>query len=886
MGPLSDNEVRGDNPHPTLDRQIDGKGTHPSLDKEPAAHPDAHGDYQDRLALIKEYYGSYKQAIKDGEASLAISKREAAAELASLNDREITAIVEAGRRYRKALEDYYAKAVAQHKATPQDRDDAVKRFDASEVNTVKRLFDETEAARREGIVESSRIAGIETQNRLAMLKEEANQEIAIERDKYQQGYTTELDYLNKKEDIERRIYLAELTSVNNEIEALGLGTEKREQLQAQALLLEQKYTGQIDQNALTRIAAIKAEADAREKAADQIRAAHLESLGLALGIESDSSYAGHDRTGDEELYTARQKELELLIREKEASLDAAAAKNAESKESRALALELEQLYNQRLKDVTNRLTQVAKLVPDETLRYTIAAPIIRDSLGAAAADNQRASDSLAAFNKDHADDYSPEAVGQRTALEDAVARTAAELDQWNRILQDSIPTTDQALSAFATRLMGFDPFTAWTQAKKTDDNDGGITGYDHEIAVGAKEVAGAFKGIVDAAKVYQQGFEQGGVLGGTGALMGQFSSIGEMLLPGVGGAIMSAVGSIMQTIGGLFTQAVRDIANQIEKNVSNIMLQYSTQQLDLANTITQLQEQEAQAISSLSGTKGGQDQLNKILPSLEQQISSLQQQAKQTIATFDSMTANLELQNDTLSQINQQWQQIVQQVADYLSAGGSATTATQALSAELQKMQIDAQNSLHQANDQAVQDAINLNGLLQQRLNLTQQYNEQVFQVVNQGSIQRQQGAVTQGMQLAQLAAQYAQQLNDLDSQISLAQQKVAAESQIFTIAQNINDLHAQDAQLQMDALNYQLQQYQALQKIVAGITQDASGVFTAAPGLFNALPTTINIELNLAGYTLTATGTIAPGQSTPTGATGSLSDQLQWNLRQTLGIS
>src|SRR5262249_2610655 len=101
-----------------------------------------------------------------------------------------------------------------------------------------------------------------------------------------------------------------------------------------------------------------------------------------------------------------------------------------------------------------------------------------------------------------------------------------------------------------------------------------------------------------------------------------------------------------------------------------------------------------------------------------------------------------------------------------------------------------------------------------------------------------------------------------------------------------INDLHAQDAQLQMDALNQQIEQYKALQKIVASITQDASGLFTAAPGLFTPLPTTINIELQLAGFTLTATGTLAPGQQTPTSGTGDLSQQLEWQLRQTLGIN
>jgi len=524
-----------------------------------------------------------------------------------------------------------------------------------------------------------------------------------------------------------------------------------------------------------------------------------------------------------------------------------------------------------------------QLVPDESLRSIIQRPEIQRGVEAAQKDVNDANYNLYKFDKKFGDvSEDPQLQALRYSLEKTISRSEDALDKWNDALEQSTPTVEQALTQFATKLIGFDPVSAFKSAKDFDQNGpghGGFTGHDAEIAVASKDVAGAFKGIVDAAKTYQEGYAKGGVLGGAGAVAQSFSGLAEAIAPGIGGAIVSSIGSIMSTIGSLFTAAAQHIADQVNRSVALIMREYSEQRLDLSQTIQSLKMQEETAISSLSGVKGGQDQLDKLLPNLEQQISSLEQQARKTIADFETMGADLSLQNDTLSQANQQWQQIVQQVADYLSAGGDAATATQALSNTLHKMQIDAMNSLHQANDTAVQDAINLNGLLTQRLQLTEQYNQQVFAIVNQGSIQRRQGAVTQGEQLAQLAATYAKQLQDLDSQISITQQKVTAESQIFDIAKDINDLHTQDAQLQMDALNYQLEQYKALQKIVSSISQDATGVFSAAPGLFNAMPTTINLELQLAGYTLTATGTIAPGgQSVNSSA---LNQQLEWQLRQ-----
>ena len=81
----------------------------------------------------------------------------------------------------------------------------------------------------------------------------------------------------------------------------------------------------------------------------------------------------------------------------------------------------------------------------------------------------------------------------------------------------------------------------------------------------------AFNTVLSVMNQYEQGRKQGGVLGGVGSLLssGPVSSIAQGLtsmIPVVGpilSSLVPAIGSIFSAIGGLFTQRLKKLAEQI-----------------------------------------------------------------------------------------------------------------------------------------------------------------------------------------------------------------------------------------------------------------------------------------------------------------------------------
>jgi hypothetical protein len=226
---------------------------------------------------------------------------------------------------------------------------------------------------------------------------------------------------------------------------------------------------------------------------------------------------------------------------------------------------------------------------------------------------------------------------------------------------------------------------------------------------------------------------------------------------------------------------------------------------------------------------GAMDELAKLLPPMVEKMEELLRQQAQVFQEFNNQLTSLRLQSDTLGQINSQWQSINQEVAKYLDAGGDAAKANDMIQLGLQQIVRQAGAELTQGYDQAVQDAIRLNDLALQRLDLQKQFKQQEFGLINADSIERTQaGAVSRAQQLKDLRQQYTKSLDDLDSQISLESKKVTAERQIFDIATSISDLHRQDEALQLASLQMQLQKYKDLQNAVSSIT---SGAATPGPG-------------------------------------------------------
>jgi chromosome segregation ATPase len=273
---------------------------------------------------------------------------------------------------------------------------------------------------------------------------------------------------------------------------------------------------------------------------------------------------------------------------------------------------------------------------------------------------------------------------------------------------------------------------------------------------------------------------------------------------------------VFSLLGGLFTAAAKRIAADIQKSVNDLMQQYSNGQSTLVATISGLEQERNNAIAQLSGQKGGQDQLNKLLPQIDQQIAQLKLQQKQVLETFTQNLAVLQTHSTVLGQVLSTWTQINKQVKDYLDAGGDAAKAAQFLSLSLEQQLTTAQNSLRDAEGQALQDAMQLNDLLTQRVNLAKQFAQQEFALRNQDALERAGNpAIAAALAYQQQQAANAAQLTALDQQITLYTSQ------------------AQSNALNLSALQQTIQGWKDLQKIIASISQNAAGLYGINPNLF-----------------------------------------------------
>lgn len=322
----------------------------------------------------------------------------------------------------------------------------------------------------------------------------------------------------------------------------------------------------------------------------------------------------------------------------------------------------------------------------------------------------------------------------------------------------------------------------------------------------------------------------GGVEDALGSAIGKVSESMGDLVPVIG----PMIGGMFTAISGLFQTSIQNMVNDINQQIQNINQQAQLKQIGIAQQIQELKEEEQAAISSLGGKKKASSQLKGILQQLNDEIAQLQVQAAQTIQTFNDMVAAASISNTAGSMVASEWlntwTQINQQVEAYVQAGGSLATAATYLNQQLQQQQMQLTDQLNQGNQQAIQDALQLNQLQQQKVQLMQKEAQTEFGLLNADSLERNTAsAVATGQALTQQREQYAQQLLDLNNQITLEQQKVTAESTIFNLAQSTAALQAQSNALTLASLEEQLSKFQEMQAILA-----ATNGLTFTPGSIN----------------------------------------------------
>lgn len=379
--------------------------------------------------------------------------------------------------------------------------------------------------------------------------------------------------------------------------------------------------------------------------------------------------------------------------------------------------------------------------------------------------------------------------------------------------------------------------------------------------VGATQAVGGFIDSISNA----HSASGGALAGGTGAA-GLASSFGVtnpygMLASVAGGAIL---GGIM----GQKQEQVEDDINALNLSYKKIMDSYSSNNSSLNSTITNLQSLIAQAQEEMASTKKGGDQYKDLIQQYNQQITQLEDQQKQIMSDLTNQLTVLgkaEPYQDMLSSI----QDIIKQYSSYVGAAQNATQLAQAndyLTDSLKNLANSYTDQLRQNEEDAINDALQLNDLYNQRNQLQQQFLQQTEQIMGQGTVSRQlTKSQTKYSQLYNLDVNNANQMDSINQQIALEQYKVQAESQIFNLATTKAGLEAQSLTLQKQTIQLDMARISAMSVLLA---QLQSGGYSL-PGLGsvdtsdpNSLVSTLlgafanNLSGNASGIDLTSAST------------------------------
>lgn len=404
-----------------------------------------------------------------------------------------------------------------------------------------------------------------------------------------------------------------------------------------------------------------------------------------------------------------------------------------------------------------------------------------------------------------------------------------------------------------------DAFHLDDAAKDWDNATNGI----QKLGAVAEGVAGVFQGISGAVTQAIDAYKKGGAIGAAGSLLSSGPVSDALSALPVVGTFVKPFGQILSAVSSLFSANIQRIVTDINQKISDINTQASLGNITLSQQITELQQEKQDAIQQLGGSKkkGAKSQLDAILKTLNTEIAQLQKQQKEIIDNFNQMVAAASLGSSVMTDWYTTWTQINQQVKQYVDAGGSLATAAQFLNQQLQLQQQKLQDQLNSGNQTAIGDAIQLNTLLAQRLQMVKDEAATEFGLINADSLERRtSNAVKLGTALATQRAQYALQLTDINNQVTLTQMKVDAEGKIFDINKSLADLQAASNALTLVSLNEQLAKYQDMQKLLlatkglifgpGNIPTGANDIFgiPGEPSVAGPIAGTINITVNGSG--------------------------------------
>ncbi len=826
-------------------------------------------DYKEHVATMKLYYQQLRDAADENAAAGTMTLQQHAAAVTHYYNQEVA-------EARRLLTEYKAQIAQFKDLKPSQRNQLSSSADMQFAQMQFMLDRQRSSAQQKANRDTDQQSDINSRNALRLQQQDNRDQLQMLQEAEKSGYMNHYEYLQKKQELDVENHNFTLALLQDEVDHTLQGTKDR--LQAEFAYTQEvlRFHQQMRMSDAELQREEELEALQQRRAATQLLQAHLAGAGETAQYTAAHSPSLSDRVAAEaELLALRKQGIEAALDGAEAELAYQKAMGGETEATRRLEVEIANLRNQRQQAMYAGLDQRTRGESLYAQRSYLSSQLEQTGNQQGSAQND-----LASFQRKYGQNAG-ESESQWAARLAAAGMTEEQYRQRVIFLTQKINDLAAAVVALGDKLKaaGGDPNqpkgqpTAKDTVKRgSQDIAGAIFGPNFlkdltdptkslmdkfgTAVQGAVTALGTFSDVLNA---YKQGKAQGGVLGGIGNVLSN-TGIGQQItgtlgglasaIPGIGaiaGPIVSSIGSIFSFLGGLFTSEARKIAEQIQNQITAINNEYSAGQQTLNATLQQLEAQRQQAIARLSGVKGGQDQLNKILSQLDPQIDSMKNQMNQTnlnfINSMNALSAGGSNHTDVLAQWVTTWQQINKQVTDYLNAVGVSKQSLQAANQFLQLNLRDQQKQLidqyNQGEQQAIQDAISLNNLIQQRLTLEQSERTTEFGILNGSAEERRaSSAVTVAQQLKQQRAQYNLQLVDLNNQITLTQQKVDLEKQVFNIASDTATLQLQSNQLTLYALQEQLQTMQsiaALYKATNGFTFKGNPL-TGTPFISNTI--------------------------------------------------
>lgn len=312
-------------------------------------------------------------------------------------------------------------------------------------------------------------------------------------------------------------------------------------------------------------------------------------------------------------------------------------------------------------------------------------------------------------------------------------------------------------------------------------NDLKKTGTDLKLKI-ASLIGNIASSAVDLLQSITSG-DVGSIVSSVGRTIGTFGGpIGKAI-----GAVVEIAGGVISFFGARARQKTKEMAEEIDKGISELKDKISSGAIGLGQGIAQLRAELESARRRLSNRKGGQDELKRIEEETQAEIERLRQQARDIQKNFreqlDLLRTPLPLRD-----LQRQIRDIAKQAKEFIKSFENSNDAL----AAIEEAQEFVRRSIQELKDEVEK---NLRDLQQDLKEATEDFNQSRQDILRRGRLDPQVSEAEQKQrELNELAQNFRRQRQQLNEQISAEEQKLKFVESRFKIEEKIAKLATKSA--------------------------------------------------------------------------------------------